>query len=130
MKPRELRQWRTALLFVAGLLQSPLLYAAAPLQKVVFVFAGFNERTSFIFVAKDMHFFEEQGLDAQIVQMRNAPVSVSAMAANEAQFYTTSATASAFGLWPAASISCLLPALSTSSTAISWFRRRFPLQRI
>ncbi|HSC43717.1 MAG TPA: hypothetical protein VLH17_15640, partial [Candidatus Binatia bacterium] len=58
----RVRQWHTALMLVAGLLQSPLLYAAAPLQKVVFVFAGFNERTSFIFVAKDMHFFEEQGL--------------------------------------------------------------------
>ena len=26
-----------------------------------FVFSGFNEPTSFIFVAKDRHFFEEQG---------------------------------------------------------------------
>ena len=67
------------------------------MQKVTFVFAGFNERTSFIFVAKDMRFFEEQGLDVQIVQVRNAPVAVSAMASNEAQFYTTSATGSALG---------------------------------
>jgi NitT/TauT family transport system substrate-binding protein len=71
--------------------------AAAPLQKVTFVFSGFNERTSFVFVAKDMRFFEEQGLEAQIVQVRNAPVAVSAMASNEAQFYTTSATGSALG---------------------------------
>lgn len=48
--------------------------AAAPLQKLTFVFSGFNERTSFIFVAKDRHFFEEQGLEAQIVQVRNGPV--------------------------------------------------------
>ena len=71
--------------------------APAPLQKIVFVFSGFNERTSFIFVAKDRHFFEEQGLEAQIVQVRNGPVAVSAMAANEAQFYTTSATGSTLG---------------------------------
>jgi len=45
--------------------------AATPLHKVVFVFAGFNERTGYIFVAKDLRFFEEQGLDAQIVQVRN-----------------------------------------------------------
>ena len=32
-------------------------YGAAPLQKVVFVFSGFNERTSFIFVAKNARFF-------------------------------------------------------------------------
>jgi NitT/TauT family transport system substrate-binding protein len=71
--------------------------AAAPLQKITFVFSGFNERTSFIFVAKDRRFFEEQGLEAQIVQVRSGPVAVSAMAANEAQFYTTSATGSTLG---------------------------------
>jgi ABC-type nitrate/sulfonate/bicarbonate transport system substrate-binding protein len=71
--------------------------AAAPLQKIVFVFAGFNERSGFIFVAKDMHFFEEQGLDAQIVQVRNGQVAVSAMAANEAQFYAVSATGASLG---------------------------------
>jgi ABC-type nitrate/sulfonate/bicarbonate transport system substrate-binding protein len=60
--------------------------AGAPLQKVVFVFAGFNERTGFIFVAKDRKFFEEQGLDAQIVQVRTGQVAVSALAAHEAQF--------------------------------------------
>ena len=71
--------------------------AATQLQKVTFVFSGFNERTSFVFVAKDMRFFEEQGIEAQIVQVRNAPVAISAMASNEAQFYTTSATGSALG---------------------------------
>jgi ABC-type nitrate/sulfonate/bicarbonate transport system substrate-binding protein len=59
--------------------------------------AGFNERSGFIFVAKDMRFFEEQGLDAQIVQVRNAQVAVSAIAAGEAQFYTTSATGASLG---------------------------------
>jgi ABC-type nitrate/sulfonate/bicarbonate transport system substrate-binding protein len=71
--------------------------AAAPLQKIVFVFAGFNERSGFIFVAKDMHFFEELGLDAQIVQVRNGQVAISAMAANEAQFYAVSATGASLG---------------------------------
>lgn len=71
--------------------------AAAPLQKVVFVFAGFNERTGFIFVAKDRKFFEEQGLDAQIVQVRTGQVAVSALAANEAQFYSVSATGASLG---------------------------------
>jgi ABC-type nitrate/sulfonate/bicarbonate transport system substrate-binding protein len=70
---------------------------AAPLQKIVFVFAGFNERSGFIFVAKDMHFFEEQGLDAQVVQVRNGQVAVSALAANEAQFYAVSATGASLG---------------------------------
>lgn len=83
--------------FLLGWIQISAAGAATPLQKVVFVFSGFNERTSFVFVAKDMRFFEEQGLDAQIVQVRNAPVSVAAIASNEAQFYTTSATGSALG---------------------------------
>jgi ABC-type taurine transport system substrate-binding protein len=76
---------------------SRLRRAAAPLQKVVFVFAGFNERTGFVFVAKDRKFFEEQGLDAQIVQVRTGQVAVSALAANEAQFYSVSATGASLG---------------------------------
>jgi ABC-type nitrate/sulfonate/bicarbonate transport system substrate-binding protein len=84
-------------LFILVLLYAADGNAAAPLQKIVFVFAGFNERSGFIFVAKDMRFFEEQGLDAQIVQVRNAQVAVSAMAAGEAQFYTTSATGASLG---------------------------------
>jgi ABC-type nitrate/sulfonate/bicarbonate transport system substrate-binding protein len=92
-----MRRWTGAITFMIALLQVSLVDAATPLQKIVFVFSGFNERTSFIFVAKDRHFFEEQGLEAQIVQVRNGPVAVSAMAANEAQFYTTSATGSTLG---------------------------------
>jgi ABC-type nitrate/sulfonate/bicarbonate transport system substrate-binding protein len=84
------------LVFLA-ILQAAALQAAAPLQKVVFVFAGFNERSGFIFVAKDMRFFEEQGLDAQIVQVRNGQIAVSAIAANEAQFYSVSATGASLG---------------------------------
>ena len=93
------RQWRIlsmSLVFLA-ILPASMLRAAAPLQKVVFVFAGFNERSGFIFVAKDMHFFEEQGLDVQIVQVRTGQVAVSAMAANEAQFYSVSATGASLG---------------------------------
>ena len=90
-------RWICVLVLAITLTYAALVGAGTPLQKVVFVFSGFNERTSFIFVAKDRHFFEEQGLDAQIVQVRNGPVAVSAMAANEAQFYTTSATGSTLG---------------------------------
>jgi hypothetical protein len=41
--------------------------------------------------------FQGSGLDVQIVQVRNGPLAVSAMAANEAQFYTTLATGSSLG---------------------------------
>ena len=96
MRKDSVVRW-TAIALAFGLLQISRVEAAAAPQKIVFVFSGFNERTSFIFVAKEMRFFEEQGLDAQIVQVRNAPVAVSAMASNEAHFYTTSATGSALG---------------------------------
>jgi hypothetical protein len=36
-------------------------------------------------------------LDVRIVQVRNGPLAFCAMAANEAQFYTTSATGSTLG---------------------------------
>ena len=92
---RRCRILGVILVFLA-ILQASVLQAA-PLQKVVFVFAGFNERSGFIFVAKDMRFFEEQGIDAQIVQVRNGQIAVSAMAANEAQFYSVSATGASLG---------------------------------
>jgi ABC-type nitrate/sulfonate/bicarbonate transport system substrate-binding protein len=96
---RRCARWRSPSLifFILAILYAPGVKAAAPLQKIVFVFAGFNERSGFIFVAKDMRFFEEQGLDAQIVQVRNAQVAVSAIAAGEAQFYSTSATGASLG---------------------------------
>jgi len=98
MSPRR-GVWHSlsGMLFVFSLFHGSIVNAAAPLQKIVFVFAGFNERSGFIFVAKDMRFFEEQGLDAQIVQVRNGQVAVSALAANEAQFYAVSATGASLG---------------------------------
>ena len=71
------RRWISMVTLATVLLQTSPIYAAAPLQKVLFVFSGFNERTSFLFVDKDRHFFEEQGLDVQIVQARSGPVASS-----------------------------------------------------
>jgi ABC-type nitrate/sulfonate/bicarbonate transport system substrate-binding protein len=86
-----------AAFLLLSIFRAATLEAASPLQKVVIVFAGFNERSGFLFVAKELRFFEEQGLDAQIVQVRNGQVAVSAMAANEAQFYAVSATGASLG---------------------------------
>ena len=72
-------------------------HAASAPQKVVFSFAGVNERYGCVFVAKDQKFFDEQGLDAQIVQMRNGPIAITAMAGGEAHFYTASATGATLG---------------------------------
>ena len=68
--------------------------AAVPNKKVSLVFADFSERMGLLFVAKDQHFFEEQGLDMDLVQVNSGPVAVAAMAASEAEFYTVSATGS------------------------------------
>ena len=79
------------------LIPSPFAEASSSLQKVVITFAAFNERSGFLFVAKDLRFFEEQGLDAQIVQVRSSPIAISALAAGDAHFYTASATGATLG---------------------------------
>ena len=59
-KDSVMRQWTGVIAFATVLLGTSLAGAAVPLQKIVFLFSGCNERTSFIFVAKD-RFVEEQG---------------------------------------------------------------------
>ena len=71
--------------------------AATPNRKVAILFADFSERAGIAFVAKDQRFFAEQGLDSEIVQVRSGPVAISALAANEAQFYMASANAATLG---------------------------------
>jgi ABC-type nitrate/sulfonate/bicarbonate transport system substrate-binding protein len=71
--------------------------AATPMKRVRLLFADFSERMGICFVAKDQRFFDENGLEVDLVQVSSGPVAVAAMAANEAQFYTVSATGSALG---------------------------------
>jgi NitT/TauT family transport system substrate-binding protein len=71
--------------------------AAAASKKITLVFADFSERAGLLFVAKDQGFFEEQGLDLDVVQVRSGPVAISALAAGEAQFYSVSATGASLG---------------------------------
>jgi ABC-type nitrate/sulfonate/bicarbonate transport system substrate-binding protein len=71
--------------------------AAVPSKKLSLVFADFSERAGLLFVAKDQHFFEDQGMDVDVVQVRNGPVAIAAVAAGEAQFYSVSATGASLG---------------------------------
>ncbi len=71
--------------------------AATPMKRVRIVFADFSERGGLFFVAKDQHFFEEQGIEGDVVQVRNGPVAIAAIAAGEAQFYSVSATGASLG---------------------------------
>lgn len=83
--------------FLLAILLTPPSMAATPNKRVALVFADFSERSGFLFVAKDQGFFEEQGLDADVVQVRSGPVAISAVAAGEAQFYAVSATGASLG---------------------------------
>jgi ABC-type nitrate/sulfonate/bicarbonate transport system substrate-binding protein len=71
--------------------------AATTDKRVAIVSADFSERAGLFFVAKDQHFFEEQGLNADVVQVRSGPIAISALAAGEAQFYGVSATGASLG---------------------------------
>ncbi len=84
-------------LFFLILIFSPFVEAASPPQKIVIAFAGLSERSGYLFVAKDMGFFEEQGLDPQIVQVRSDPIGISAMAAGDAHFYSASSSGTTIG---------------------------------
>jgi ABC-type nitrate/sulfonate/bicarbonate transport system substrate-binding protein len=80
----------------AFLLPIPFAGAANP-NKVFITFADFSERTGLVFVAKDQRFFEERGLDVEVVQVRSGPIAISALAANDAQFYSAPASGATIG---------------------------------
>ena len=67
------------LLFVTTVCPVSLIAAAAPL-KATFTYGGLNERSGVLFVARDAGIFQKHGLDATIVNVRNAQVGMSALA--------------------------------------------------
>ena len=73
-----------------------LLAASAP-HKALFTFGGLNERSGVLFVARDAGIFQKHGLDATVVNVRNAAVGMSALASGETQFHVGSATGSSIG---------------------------------
>jgi ABC-type nitrate/sulfonate/bicarbonate transport system substrate-binding protein len=84
-------------LFVSSLFLSASFAEAANPNKVFITFADFSERTGLVFVAKDQRFFEQYGLDADIVQVRSGPIAISALAANDVQFYSAPASGATIG---------------------------------
>ena len=121
----------TAWLGIVALLLSinAAVHAAAANKKIVVIFADFSERMGLFFVAKDQRLFEEQGVDVELVQVRSGPIAISALAANEAQFYTVSATGASLGAMAGASTSRSSRGLLTSWMAISRLRRRSAARR-
>ena len=73
------------------------LFAAAAPHKAIFTFGGLNERSGVLFVARDAGIFQKHGLDATIVNVRNAQVGMSALAGGETQFHVGSATGTSIG---------------------------------
>jgi NitT/TauT family transport system substrate-binding protein len=71
--------------------------AAGSGKKIFITFADFSERTGLVFVAKDQRFFEERGLDAEVVQVRSGPIAISALAAGDVQFYSAPASGATIG---------------------------------
>jgi len=70
--------------------------AAAP-HKVIYNFGGLNERSGILWVARDAGIFQKYGIDPTIVNVRNAQVGMSALAASETQFHVGSATGTSIG---------------------------------
>jgi ABC-type nitrate/sulfonate/bicarbonate transport system substrate-binding protein len=85
------------LIIFLGLTWPVSLFAAAAPHKVIFTFGGLNERSGVLFVARDAGIFKKNGLDAAVVNVRNAQVGMSALASGETQFHVGSATGTSIG---------------------------------
>jgi len=70
--------------------------ASAP-YKVIYTFGGLNERSGILWVARDAGIFQKYGIDPTIVNVRNAQVGMSALAAGETQFHVGSVTGTSIG---------------------------------
>lgn len=92
----KFRIWIMILNVLCLVAPAPVIAAAAP-AKVVFTFGGLNERSGVLFVARDAGIFHKHGLDATVVNVRNAQVGMSALAAGETQFHVGSATGTSIG---------------------------------
>jgi len=85
------------LVFSFFVLPCPFAQAAASNQKIVIVFGDLSEKYGILFVARDQRFFEERGLEAEVVQVHSGPIAISALAAGDAHFYSAAASGSTLG---------------------------------
>jgi NitT/TauT family transport system substrate-binding protein len=83
-------------LFLTVLRPASVIAAAAP-HKAIFTFGGLNERSGVLFVGRDAGIFRKHGIDATVVNVRNAQVGMSALAGGETQFHVGSATGTSIG---------------------------------
>ena len=71
--------------------------AAATLTKVLMTTGSFSEREGVLYVAQDYGFFRKYGLDLTLVQVRNGPVGMSALASGESLLHWGSVSAANLG---------------------------------
>ena len=86
------------------------LFAAGAPHKAVFTFGGLNERSGVLFVARDAGIFRKHGLDATVVNVRNAQVGMSALAGGKPSSMSARRPVRRLELWRAGSIWRLSPA--------------------
>jgi NitT/TauT family transport system substrate-binding protein len=85
-------------LFAFSLLSLPSgIFGAVAPHKVIYSFGGLNERSGILWVARDAGIFQKHGIDPTIVNVRNAQVGMSALAAGETHFHVGSATGTSIG---------------------------------
>src|SRR6266566_3309307 len=75
----------------------PSVHAAAPLTKVLVTTGSSSEREGVLYVAQDQGFFRKYGLDLTLVQVRNGPVGMSALASGESLLHWGSVSAANLG---------------------------------
>ena len=85
----------TLLLFL--LLPYTSAQAAATPTKVLMTTGSFSEREGALYVAQDYGFFRKYGLDLTLVQVRNGPVGMSALASGESLLHWGSVSAANLG---------------------------------
>ncbi|MPZ78738.1 MAG: hypothetical protein GEU77_19735 [Deltaproteobacteria bacterium] len=84
--------------FILWMMVFPLgLQAASAPHKAIFTFGGLNERSGILWVARDAGIFQKHGLNATVVNVRNAAIGMSALTSGETQFHVGSATGSSLG---------------------------------
>ena len=99
---RSLAAW-FYFIFVMDVCPVSLFAASAPL-KATFTYGGLNERSGVLFVARDAGIFQKHGLDATIVNVRNAQVGMSALAGGETSSTWGPLRGPLSEPWPAVSI--------------------------
>ena len=92
------RPCRTGVALILLMMLVPLeARAASAPYKVIYTFGGLNERSGILWVARDAGIFQKYGIDPTIVNVRNAQVGMSALAAGETQFHVGSVTGTSIG---------------------------------